>query len=123
MAISFILPTLNKQTVVPLEENTTNPFLPDTPFGRRPNYWAIDTSTYEQPRWYSETWGWIAFYDKTALSTSSPLFRTLEFSNVHCMPEPDNGFIGKWMSGFDSTLRNSYAIRTWIDASWLYHTT
>ena len=87
----------SKRTVVPLEENTTNPFLPDTPFGQRPNYWAIDTSTYEQPRWHSTAWGWIAFYDKAVLSTSSPLFRTLEFSNVHRMPEPDNGFtMARW---------------------------
>ena len=103
----------SKRTVVPLDEVSTNPFLPDTPFGRRPNYWTIDTSTYEQPRWHSSTWGWIAFYNKDTLSTPSALFRTLQYSNVQPASEPYTGFImARWQMDewlrLDQQLRHGY---------------
>jgi hypothetical protein len=58
----------------------SNPFsascLPD---GKR-SLWQIDTSVFDQPQWWGDHYGWIAFYNHDILDTSSILFRSLRNS-------------------------------------------
>ena len=69
-----------------------NPFTPGfKPGTTKPNFWSLDASVYEQPQWYHTCFGWISFYDKTVLSSSSPLINVLRYSSSRFVFDEENG--------------------------------
>ena len=70
----------------------SNPFSPPhLPNGKR-NLWQLETSVYEQPRWWDDNFGWLAFYNKDIINTPSVLLRCLKNSTMHLSFEEHVGY-------------------------------
>jgi hypothetical protein len=70
-----------------------NPVFPSTKGDKTTNLWKIDVSTFEQPQWWDDLFGWLAFYDKNVLSSSSALFRGLRYSKTQFVYQEGTGYM------------------------------
>jgi hypothetical protein len=76
-----------------------NPFSPPNLQNQKQNLWQLDTSNYEHPPWWSDFYGWIAFYNKDILDVSCSLLRTLKHSTAQYTFEDDIGYtLPQWQA-------------------------
>jgi hypothetical protein len=69
-----------------------NLFSPNPKLGTtKYNYWGLDVLLYEQPQWYHTCFGWISFYDKMVVSSSTPLINVLHYSGSHFIFDEEDG--------------------------------
>lgn len=70
----------------------SNPFSPPSEPNQKKNLWRLDTSVYEQPQWWCDCYGWIAFYNKNALDTRSTFLHILNVSTAQYAFQEDVGY-------------------------------
>ena len=73
----YYSPNCSRDVQVPPRHTTSNPFSPNP----KENLWRLDVSEYERPRWWSDCYGWIAFYNKHIFDTPSTLLSPLRYSH------------------------------------------
>jgi hypothetical protein len=98
------------------DENPFKPYLEEALDKTKPprlNYWKVDISAYEQPQWWNPRFGWIAFYNKDVLASSSPLLNPLRYSRSQFVFDEKTGYTlsplhrDRWLR-LDNQLNRAY---------------
>ena len=89
----YYSPNCSRNVQLPPPHRTgSNPFSPPSEPNQKKNLWRLDTTVYEQPRWWCDCYGWIAFYNKHALDTRSTFLRILNVSTAQYAFQEDVGY-------------------------------